>query len=137
MRRSILMMSFFFSLFVILQSCKNEEEQNEEIEAIEPEVETPVQTQEPVTSSTELENTDIVPSGTYEGTAVVVDDQQNEVYLQVNDTTKIELYFNNETTVYRNGQTVAFEELEQGQRLRVTVEKEGNSLKPQRVEILE
>ena len=130
------MMSFFFSFFVALQSCKNAEEEND-VEAIDPEVETQVDTREDVSSSTELENTDVVPSGTYVGTAVVVDAQQKEVYLQVNDTTKIELYFNNETTVYRNGQTVAFEELAQGQTLQVTVEKQGNSLKPQRIEILE
>lgn len=136
MKRSFLMMSFLFSLFVILQSCRNAEEETE-IDPIEPDVETQVDTREDIPSSTELENTDIVSSGTYTGTAVVVDDQQNEVYLQVNDTTKIELYFNNETTIYQNGQAVNFTELAKGQTLQVTVEKQGNSLKPMRVEILE
>lgn len=133
MKRSILIMSFLFSLLLVLQGCQDGA-QNNEVENLEEEVETETTTQ---TSSKELENTDVVSSGTYTGTAIVVDDQQKEVYVQIGDTTKIELYFNNETEVVRNGEPVAFEELEEGQRVRVTVQKEGQSLKPERVEILE
>lgn len=125
-------------LFTSAISCKDAEENTEMEEAVETTGDAATGTVENVTdSSQELENTDLVESGTYTGTAKVVDQQQNEVYLQVNDTTTIELYFSNDTQIMRNGQTVAFDALQQGQRLEVEVERSGQSLKPQRVTILE
>ena len=125
-------------LFTSALSCKDAEENTEIEDAVETTSDAATGTVDNVTdSSKELENTDLVESGTYTGTAKVVDQQQNEVYLQVNDSTTIELYFSNDTQIMRNGQTVAFDALQQGQRLEVEVERSGQSLKPQRVTILE
>lgn len=119
-------------------SCKDAEENTEVEETFETTEEMATETGEnTLDSSRELENTDLVESGTYTGTAKVVDQQQNEVYLQVNDTTTIELYFSNDTKIMQNGQAVAFDALQQGQRLEVEVERSGESLKPLRVSILE
>lgn len=119
-------------------SCKDAEENTEVEETFETTEEMATETGEnTLDSSKELENTDLVESGTYTGTAKVVDQQQNEVYLQVNDTTTIELYFSNDTKIMQNGQAVAFDALQQGQRLEVEVERSGESLKPLRVSILE
>ena len=119
-------------------SCKDAEENTEVEETFETTEEMATETGEnTLDSSRELENTDLVESGTYTGTAKVVDQQQNEVYLQVNDTTTIELYFSNDTKIMQNGQAVAFDALQQGQRLEVEVVRSGESLKPLRVSILE
>ena len=85
----------------------------------------------------ELENTQTVPSGTYTGEAIIVDDEQNEVYVRLNDTTTIELYFSNETQITRNGEEVEFDALEEGQTVEVDVEKTGESLKPKTVRIMQ
>ena len=85
----------------------------------------------------ELENTQMVPSGTYTGQAVIVDSEQKEIYVKLNDTTTIELYFSNETSITNNGQQVQFDALEEGQRVEVEVERSGESLKPKAVRILE
>ena len=131
-------------VFASAVSCKDTEENNEEvIEMTEVEGTTvndmndnmePLDTT--MSSSKELEDTDLVDSGTYTGTAIVVDKEQQEVYVQLNDTTTIELYFSNETQIMQNGQTVAFDALKQGQKVEVEVERSGESLKPKRVSIV-
>lgn len=84
----------------------------------------------------ELENTQMVPTGTYTGEAIIVDSEQKEIYVRLNDTTTIELYFSNDTQVMRNGQQVGFDGLQQGQTVEVEVERSGESLKPKAVRIL-
>ena len=88
-------------------------------------------------SSTELENTDLVESGTYAGTAQKVDDEEKEIYLETEDGKVLELYFTDQTVLTQNGQNVAFDALEQGQQVEVTVEKKGKRLEPVRVVIVE
>ena len=87
--------------------------------------------------NTELENTDLVESGTYLGTAKQVDDEEREIYLETEDGKVLELYFTDQTELTQNGQNVDFEALEQGQRVQVTVEKKGKRLEPVRVVIME
>ncbi len=88
-------------------------------------------------SSTEVENTDVVPSGTYTGTADKVDPDEKEVYVKTNDGKMLELYFTDQTKLTQNGQTATFDALKKGQNLEVTVEKKGNRLEPMAVNILQ
>ena len=76
-------------------------------------------------------------SGTYTGTAEIVDQEQKEVYVRLNDTTIVELYFSNDTQLVENGNNVSFDALSEGQRVEIEVEKDGDHMKPQRVTILE
>ncbi|WP_051286452.1 hypothetical protein [Salinimicrobium terrae] len=85
----------------------------------------------------ELENTQTVPSGTYTGQAIIVDSEQKEIYVRLNDTTTIELYFSNETQIMRDGEQVQFDALQEGQTVEVEVERSGESLKPKMVRIME
>lgn len=88
-------------------------------------------------SSTEIENTDIVPSGTYSGTANKVDPDEKEVYVKTADGKMLELYFTDQTSLTQNGQTATFDKLKEGQNLEVTVEKKGKRLEPIAVKIME
>lgn len=88
-------------------------------------------------SSTEIENTDVVPSGTYTGTANKVDPDEKEVYVKTNDGKMLELYFTDQTKLMQNGQTASFDALKEGQNLEVTVEKKGNRLEPMEVNIIQ
>lgn len=83
------------------------------------------------------ENTDVVESGTYQGTVKEVEPAKTEIYVSTEDGKTLELYFTEQTTLTRNGQTVEFSELEQGQRVEVEVEKKGKRLDPISVSILE
>ena len=124
-------------MFSSVVSCKEGEDPEQEIIGTES-IDEIEQTQQDISAeSNELEDTQVVPSGTYTGQAIVVDSQQNEIYVRLNDTTKIELYFSNDTQVMRNGEQVGFDALQEGQMLEVVVERSGQSLKPQRVRILE
>ena len=76
-------------------SCKNEGEQV--VEEVPPQADI-VKTSENISGqevsdreTKELENTQTVPSGTYTGQAIVVDSEQNEIYVRLNDTATIEL----------------------------------------------
>lgn len=84
----------------------------------------------------ELEDTQLVPSGTYTGEAIIVDSEQQEVYVKLDDNTTIELYFSNETQIMRNGEQVQFNALQEGQTVEVEVERSGESLKPKVVRIM-
>ncbi|WP_353136135.1 hypothetical protein [Pseudopedobacter sp.] len=88
-------------------------------------------------SSTEIENTDVVPSGTYQGVAEKVDPDEKEIYVKTADNKTLELYFTDSTKLTRNGQAVEFSELKTGQNLEVTVEKAGERLDPKAVDIKE
>jgi len=88
-------------------------------------------------SSKEIHNTAVVESGTYQVTAKRVDPEEKEIYVTMEDGKILELYFNEATMLKRGGQDVAFEELKNGQRLEVQVEKDGSNVKPVAVVILE
>ncbi|WP_299759130.1 hypothetical protein [uncultured Pontibacter sp.] len=83
------------------------------------------------------EGTDVVESGTYQGTVDEVEADKTEIYVKTADDKRLELYFNENTTLTRNGETVAFEQLETGQQVEVEVEKVGQRLEPIAVRILE
>jgi hypothetical protein len=144
MKRSIMILAVSSMIFSSVISCKDAEENNEEvIEMTEMEESSMDNMNDNMNSldttmagDKELENTDLVESGTYTGTATIVDSEQKEVYVQLNDTTIIELYFSNDTQIMRDGQPVAFDALKQGQKVEVEVERSGESLKPMRVSIV-
>lgn len=83
------------------------------------------------------ENTDVVESGTYQGTIKEVEPSKTEIYVETEDDKTLELYFTDETELTRNGSTAQFSELEEGQRVEVEVEKVGKRLDPISVRILE
>lgn len=85
----------------------------------------------------EMENTDLVPSGTYTGTAEEVDPEEREIYVKTTDNKTLELYFTDQTRVTQNGQSVSFDALKKGQKVEVTVEKKGKRLEPMTVKIME
>lgn len=88
-------------------------------------------------SSAEIEETDVVPSGTYTGTAHKVDPDEKEVYVQTDDGKMLELYFTEQTQLTRNQQPATFDDLKEGQKLEVSVEKKGKRLDPKTVNIME
>lgn len=88
-------------------------------------------------SSNEMENTDIVESGTYTGTTDRVDPEEKEIYVETDDGKMLELYFTDQTTLTRNGESVSFDALQQGQQVEVQIEKKGQRLEPIEVRIQE
>lgn len=87
-------------------------------------------------SSTEIENTDVVESGTYTGVADRVDADEKEIYVKTNDGKMLELYFTDQTQLTQNGQQASFDALKQGQNVEVQVEKKGQRMEPVAVKIL-
>jgi len=87
-------------------------------------------------SSKEMEKTHTVPTGTYEGTAIRVDDDEKEIYFKTEDGKILELYFKKETKLMKDGEKVEFEVLEKGQSLKVKVETKGDRTKPVEVTII-
>lgn len=83
------------------------------------------------------EGTDVVESGTYQGTIDEVEPEATEIYVKTADDQRLELYFTETTTLTRNGETVPFEQLQEGQQVEVEVEKVGQRLEPLAVRILE
>lgn len=83
------------------------------------------------------EKTDVVDSGVYQGTIEEVEADKTEIYVKTADDKLLELYFVEATSLTRNGQTVAFGELKEGQKVEVEVKREGNRLDPVSVKILE
>lgn len=83
------------------------------------------------------ENTDVVESGTYQGTIKKVEPSKTEIYMEITDDKTLELYFTDKTELTRNGSTVDFSTLEEGQNVEVQIEKVGNRLDPISVKILE
>lgn len=97
----------------------------------------PVASAEDDDSSKEIRNTSVVESGTYQVTAKKVDEDEKEIYVTMQDGKVLELYFSDATKLTWGGKEVAFGALENGQKLEVQVEKDGNKLKPIAVDILE
>ncbi len=83
------------------------------------------------------EKTDVVDSGTYEGTIKKVEAEKTEIYVETTDGKTLELYFTDTTTLTKNGETVDFSTLQANQKVEVQVEKVGNRLDPISVEIQE
>ena len=83
------------------------------------------------------ESTDTVESGTYQGTIEEVEPSKDEIYVKTNDNKTLELYFKETTELTRNGTTVDFSELKEGQKVEVEVEKVGKRLDPISVKIME
>lgn len=79
---------------------------------------------------------DVVDEGTYTGTVTEAVPAEREIYVTLEDGTKLELYFNEETELVRDGESVEFSALEAGTRVRLTVTRVGNRNEPQRVEII-
>lgn len=82
------------------------------------------------------EKTDVVESGTYSGVVDKVEPSKTEIYVKTSDDKTLELYFTETTTLTRNGETVEFSSLEEGQNVEVDVEKSGKRLDPIAVRIL-
>lgn len=83
------------------------------------------------------ESTDTVESGTYQGTIEEVEASKDEIYVKTEDNKTLELYFKENTELTRNGSTVDFSELKEGQKVEVEVEKVGKRLDPLSVKIME
>ncbi|WP_162426058.1 hypothetical protein [Pontibacter pudoricolor] len=83
------------------------------------------------------QGTDVVESGTYQGTVDEVEPAKTEIYVKTADNKRLELYFNENTTLTRNGETVQFDQLQKGQKVEVEVNKVGQRLEPVAVRILE
>lgn len=81
--------------------------------------------------------TDVVESGTYQGTVDKVVPEEEEIYVKTADDKRLELYFTPTTELTQNGQAVEFSALQEGQNVEVTVEKTGNRLDPVSVVIME
>ena len=82
------------------------------------------------------EKTDVVDSGTYRGIVDKVEPSKTEIYVKTSDNKTLELYFTENTSLTRNGETVEFSNLEEGQQVEVDVEKSGKRLDPIAVRIL-
>ncbi len=83
------------------------------------------------------EGTDVVDSGTYQGTIKEVEPSKTEIYVETDDSKTLELYFTETTELTQNGSTVDFSMLKEGMRVEVDVEKEGKRLNPLAVRVLE
>ncbi len=83
------------------------------------------------------ESTDVVESGTYEGTVKKVEAEKSEIYVETSDNKTLELYFTDETKLTKAGEAVEFSLLEKGQKVEFEVEKVGKRLDPLTVKILE
>jgi cold shock protein len=83
------------------------------------------------------EKTDVVESGTYQGVLHEVEADKSEIYVKTDDDKVLELYFTETTTLTRNGETVEFDQLKEGGKVEVQVEKVGQRLDPVAVRIIE
>lgn len=80
---------------------------------------------------------DTVDAGTYPGTIDKVVPEEREIYVDLDNGTRLELYFNETTELVRGGSPAEFSQLAQGGKVNVTVDREGNRNIPTRVEILQ
>ena len=79
--------------------------------------------------------TDVVESGTYQGTIAEINAEEKEIYVETTDSKTLELYFTDSTRLTRNGEQVAFSVLKTDQQVEVKVEKMGKKLNPLEVKI--
>lgn len=82
------------------------------------------------------ESTDVVNSGTYQGTIKEVEPSKTEIYVETEDNKTLELYFTDQTKLTRQGKAVEFSTLEEGMKVEVEVKKEGKRLDPLSVKVL-
>jgi hypothetical protein len=83
------------------------------------------------------ESTDVVESGTYQGTIQEVEPSKTEIYVETDENQTLELYFSDSTSLTRDGNNVEFSTLKEGMKVEVEVEKEGKRLNPLVVRVLE
>lgn len=83
------------------------------------------------------QKTDVVDSGTYQGTVDKVEADKSEIYVKTADGKRLELYFTDSTTLTKNGAEASFNELSKGKKVEVEVKKTGQRLDPVAVRILE
>ncbi len=83
------------------------------------------------------ESTDVVESGTYQGTIQEVEPSKTEIYVETDENQTLELYFSDSTSLTRDGNNVEFSTLKEGMKVEVEVEKEGKRLNPLAVRVLE
>src|SRR5690606_20101818 len=132
-----LLSAISFLSISFLASCENKREVND-LDTNSTIIEEPTDSMNDVSmESPELENTVLVPTGTYTGVAREVDPAEKEIYVETNDGKLLELYFTESTQLTRNGGDVSFDQLKQGGKVEVTVENKGNKMEPQTVKILE
>jgi len=81
--------------------------------------------------------TDVVESGTYDGTIQKVKPEEKEIYVKTENGKTLELYFIEETKLTENGNSVEFKALESGQKVSVKVKKVGKRLDPLSVKIID
>lgn len=131
---SVLTMSF-------LTSCDNKNPNNandSDMDTIVPMVD---ETEDTLTTDMdampELENTDLVATGTYTGTAKQVDTAEKEIYVETADGKTLELYLTDATKITKNGQPSTFNDLKEGGKVEVMVENKGDKLEPKDVKILD
>jgi hypothetical protein len=85
-----------------------------------------------------VENTSVVDSGTYTGEIVEVEADKDEIYVELEDGKTIELYFTPDTQLMnKEDKAVKFDQLDEGQKVEVTVTKIGQRLDPEVVKIME
>lgn len=85
----------------------------------------------------ENEKTDVVESGTYQGTAEKINPGEKEIYVRTPDDKLLELYLTDSTALTKGGVTVPFDSVKKDGKLEVKVEKKGNRLAPVAITILE
>lgn len=78
----------------------------------------------------------VVDAGTYQGTIDKVVPDEVEIYVSLESGEQLELYFNEETELVEDGESVDFSAISAGDSVELTVEREGNRNIPVRVELL-
>lgn len=81
--------------------------------------------------------TDVVESGTYNGTISEINADEMEIYVETDSDQLLELYFTESTTLTQDGESIPFSDLEQGDRVEIRVERVGQRLDPVSVRRLE
>jgi uncharacterized lipoprotein YehR (DUF1307 family) len=82
-------------------------------------------------------DTDVVETGTYQGTIDTIKPEEEEIYVSLDNGKRIELYFTKETQVMQDTTELEFNALSKNQRVQVEVEKVGKRLDPIMVKILD
>lgn len=113
MKRSIYAIGLLFIMAIVFQACNGGN-----------------------TSNTEMGGSDIVVADTLSGIANRIDPESQAISIETDDGQTLDLNFTEQTIVTQNGQVVSFDALEEGQQLRVEVEKTGESMEPVAVSIL-
>lgn len=80
---------------------------------------------------------DVVDAGTYTGTVDKAVEEEKEIYLSLDNGMRLELYFTDATQLMEGATPVDFSQLEKGDRVQVTLDREGNRNIPLQVVITE